>query len=766
MMCGIMLQTYVISRKEGKIPADRAGLSRKQGAKVDDYSTAIFEILKKGSLISDLLKEKQWRASVRFLNFSHLLAAAGRNKTTRTKDIVNAVVMPRSDVNRLMARFFVAFGIISFILNIHGAHARSLYLRCFQRVLRRSMDNAQPITELFYVSPYQCLDQCIMITNNAKQDGFCRSFVYNHLSHSCRLYSHDGTQVPAIVHPANGYDYYRRTSITGECAGPLQRFKDARANAHLPLVGAGPTQQKQNRLQKIQPVADKGVASVSKNRKVDSKVEQQFTVDKARVIEQSVKGPAGPAKGFAEYLDIDDDYSDFNASAIKKNLLASKQRKRVHGSVGHRQDDASQGANLAGFQKTTQNRFETRPGSTGGLPGGSGQAVHLPNNPSELGYETSEQTQPSGPRTPFEVRPGSTGGLPGGSDRVFPVPNNARELGYADRVTPPYPIRGNTEAWSTRLPPATAAPQLRTTTWPQPHRTKAPPPRIETEPEPDFFFTDPPTTAAPRTTVRTTTAPPRSSERKCMTSTGYYVVIGNEIILPVSGSESNAQVYVGVEQAKCAEYCSSGKGPGGEILECASINYFPIAQKCEIYNILAEPHGPGNLVENDDAIYAEKFCLPVHRSNCQEDEIFILHVQKRVTSKAIKTTSSNSITSCLQACLNHNGCQAASFDSNKRRCHMHATNIGDDPSAAEDTDGGWVLIENGCTSRRRKQRVHGVAKVEPASKVDLKSALSDLSHEWSEWSNCRFKIAGKQVRVRTRQCKERCADGGLQIERC
>lgn len=40
------------------------------------------------------------------------------------------------------------------------------------------------------------------------------------------------------------------------------------------------------------------------------------------------------------------------------------------------------------------------------------------------------------------------------------------------------------------------------------------------------------------------------------------------------------------------------------------MNYFPLSQKCELHSVLAAPHGPGNLVENDDVIYGEKFCLP------------------------------------------------------------------------------------------------------------------------------------------------------------
>lgn len=107
-----------------------------------------------------------------------------------------------------------------------------------------------------------------------------------------------------------------------------------------------------------------------------------------------------------------------------------------------------------------------------------------------------------------------------------------------------------------------------------------------------------------------------------------------------------------------------------------------------MYNTLAEPHGSGNLLENDDSIYAEKFCLSgtnvdtswpeqfakladlicnnikkiwASRGMCQEDEIFILHVQKKISIEAIGIETANSITGCLQHCLD------------MRRCKVQAT---------------------------------------------------------------------------------------------
>uniref|UniRef100_A0AC35G9Y3 Apple domain-containing protein n=1 Tax=Panagrolaimus sp. PS1159 TaxID=55785 RepID=A0AC35G9Y3_9BILA len=876
-------------------------------------------------------------------------------------------------------KYYLIF--ISFLtLVIDYGESRSLYLRCFQRVLRRSIDNSQPITELFYISPYQCLDQCILITNNAKQDGLCRSFVYNHLQHSCRLYSHDGRKIPAIIHPANGYDYYRRTAVTGECGGPLQRFYDAKANSNLKLVGAAPPSPSPpppppSQRKKIQSNVDPdGAPAARENFVVNEKStanqlkpeRDEFVIDETHSIQQSVKDlQPPPKKEFKEYSDVaDPDYLDTVAGTRK---IPKKQ----HSETQKQFDNNSDQALLEGFVKSVQHsKFDTRPGSSAGLPAGNGPPVHLPNNPSELGYENPQRPKPR--PSQFELRPGSTGGLPGGNRRTGHPPNSPSELGYPENSRPT-----GRKPWSTRLPPATPAPPTRHTTPkffdpdptpspfietrppPQPPSSPPPPPlsqpkssrrscqtstgyyvvigneiilpvsgsendvqvfhgveqakcaqfcssnkgpggenlhvqhsKFDTrpgssaglpagngppvhlpnnpselgyenpqrpKPRPSQFelrpgstgglpggnrrtghppnspselgypensrpsgrkpwstrlppatpapptrhttpkFFDPDPTPSPFIETRPPPQPPssppppppspsqpKSSRRSCQTSTGYYVVIGNEIILPVSGSENDVQVFHGVEQAKCAQFCSSNKGPGGETLQCSSINYFPLQQKCEIYNILAEPHGPGSLVENDDVIYAEKFCLPSHRGNCQEDEIFILHVQKKVETKPLKVSSSNSITSCLQACLNANGCQSASFDSNHRRCSLHAASIGDNPDVAVETDPGWVLIENGCTTRRRKEKTFGVAKksfnvdIEIAKKsfnVDIESERErehereteheDPAFQWTEWSSCRFKIAGRQtVRVRTRKCKEKCADKGLQIERC
>ncbi|PAV70461.1 hypothetical protein WR25_19385 [Diploscapter pachys] len=189
---------------------------------------------------------------------------------------------------------------------------------------------------------------------------------------------------------------------------------------------------------------------------------------------------------------------------------------------------------------------------------------------------------------------------------------------------------------------------------------------------------------------------------KCPTSNGYYVVIGNEIVEP-NGVEGMKTVYRHIKQGDCAKYCSRNKGPDGRHFTCTSLNYSPIDKTCALFNILAEPHGPGNLMENDGVIYAEKFCVPAGKRICQDDEIFILHVEKSFQTAPIETDMSESITDCLQMCLRHERCKAAVFISDASRCELYR----EDASRGRmvDAEPGSVLIENGCANAPLRQRV-------------------------------------------------------------
>lgn len=35
-------------------------------------------------------------------------------------------------------------------------------IRCFKKISQHSIDNASPTMELFYVTPYNCMDHCVL----------------------------------------------------------------------------------------------------------------------------------------------------------------------------------------------------------------------------------------------------------------------------------------------------------------------------------------------------------------------------------------------------------------------------------------------------------------------------------------------------------------------------------------------------------------------------------------------------------------------------
>uniref|UniRef100_A0A8R1DHZ3 Apple domain-containing protein n=1 Tax=Caenorhabditis japonica TaxID=281687 RepID=A0A8R1DHZ3_CAEJA len=239
----------------------------------------------------------------------------------------------------------------------------------------------------------------------------------------------------------------------------------------------------------------------------------------------------------------------------------------------------------------------------------------------------------------------------------------------------------------------------------------------------------------------------------CKTSSGYYVVVGNEIVLPISGGD--VRVYNEVEQGDCAKYCSENKGPDGSVINCRSLNYFPMDRKCELYGILAEPHGTGKLLENERVIYAEKFCLPESPYVCQNDEIFILHVQKTISKRRrIASKTASSITDCLRLCLEDEDCRSSVFTSGSKKCDLHNVDVSSG-DYARDSDRETVLIENGC----RRKGVKPKRKNSPSlSKILDTSSSSESSTDG--WSSCDFKIDGERVRVRTND------DGEMETQTC
>ncbi|VDL69605.1 unnamed protein product [Nippostrongylus brasiliensis] len=212
----------------------------------------------------------------------------------------------------------------------------------------------------------------------------------------------------------------------------------------------------------------------------------------------------------------------------------------------------------------------------------------------------------------------------------------------------------------------------------------------------------------------------------CMTSTAYYVVIGNEI------------VFNDVGQGDCANFCSMNQGPHKRDLVCLSLNYFPVTRKCELYSILAEPHGPGSLVENRDVIYAEKFCLPDSSRSCQADEVFILHVQRSLSGIATSQAPAKSITMCLKACLDEDSCKTSVFDSSNQICHLYKESVANSQDSIVETPPGFVMIENGCGEG------DGMS-IGKRQETEIRTNAADAVS--SEWSECTFRINGVRVQV-------------------
>ncbi|WKY15665.1 hypothetical protein Q1695_000839 [Nippostrongylus brasiliensis] len=224
----------------------------------------------------------------------------------------------------------------------------------------------------------------------------------------------------------------------------------------------------------------------------------------------------------------------------------------------------------------------------------------------------------------------------------------------------------------------------------------------------------------------------------CMTSTAYYVVIGNEIVRPMS-NEGTVEVFNDVGQGDCANFCSMNQGPHKRDLVCLSLNYFPVTRKCELYSILAEPHGPGSLVENRDVIYAEKFCLPDSSRSCQADEVFILHVQRSLSGIATSQAPAKSITMCLKACLDEDSCKTSVFDSSNQICHLYKESVANSQDSIVETPPGFVMIENGCGEG------DGMS-IGKRQETEIRTNAADAVS--SEWSECTFRINGVRVQVR------------------
>ncbi|KAK5983688.1 hypothetical protein GCK32_016503, partial [Trichostrongylus colubriformis] len=81
--------------------------------------------------------------------------------------------------------------------------------------MEHGVSNSRSIAELFRVTVGDCLNYCIL--NAAKMGDGCSSVVYHKLHSTCQLYGHNGNFNGSQVVPANGHDFYQRTSWIGVC---------------------------------------------------------------------------------------------------------------------------------------------------------------------------------------------------------------------------------------------------------------------------------------------------------------------------------------------------------------------------------------------------------------------------------------------------------------------------------------------------------------------------------------------------------------------
>uniref|UniRef100_A0A0N4ZHI4 PAN domain protein n=1 Tax=Parastrongyloides trichosuri TaxID=131310 RepID=A0A0N4ZHI4_PARTI len=561
---------------------------------------------------------------------------------------------------------FIIFLLFIFLLKSQ-VFANSAYVKCFQRTVRRSIDNYQPIMELFYVTPYNCIEQCVSLTgNNQDENSDCKSFVFNHFQHSCRLYNHDGNQAPAVIHPANGYDFFRRTAFSGPCT-PTTVYKLQSEGILNSNIYNSQTAAQFNEYQK--------------SHGLQNKIQRPMINEK---LKTNLKEPMPIVAASSHSL-----RSDIPLSIDTHTLSSTETKTKVQENFNEEEKD------MPMKQAEIFYSNEPKPGSTGGLFKASNEIHSPPNSAKDLGYVSSNEKS---------------------KEIILETTTNSQSEDNIDTKS----VKSNSKEIL--------------------HK------KIESKHSKEVNNGN-------------------ENEKNCPSSIGYYVVIGNQIILPMQSNNKDVFSVQGIEQAKCAALCSAGQGPRGEKISCSSINYFPISKTCEMYNILAEPHGSGSLIENDDVIYSEKFCLPPSVTECQNDEIFILHVQKNLNLSVIEVVPSNSITSCLAECLNKKKCKASTFNSENSTCTLSSADIGENPDILKEGDAGTVVIENGCNMRLRKAKLRGSKTYSTKNKIiDDSTIQTDL--QWTSWSDCRYKIAGRNVRIRTRHCDINCADGGLQLEKC
>ncbi|KAI1725506.1 PAN domain-containing protein [Ditylenchus destructor] len=471
---------------------------------------------------------------------------------------------------------------------------------------------------------YDVVLTVVVVISSTATGGLCKSVVYNWLSHSCRLYDHEGSKSPAILHPANGYDYYRRTATTQECGGPLQRFLSKESVLAW-----------QNNIEKY-PV-----------KSIANELQRDTITDLRRSPKRS---------------DPNNDYPRI-PEPVFPEIIAKNGKKVIIPKIMLNSDLIKQ-RNLVSIRlspaKLTLSQLDRMPET---------EQTHM-NMKKQIVKAERKKILPmfaSFQNDTYSVT--NEGNI--ASENLIYSPKNRSKWEYLDKDI------DNAKGKLPSQHPETSSKGVIYDTETETHLTQT--------------FTSPILT---KQEVR---------GRLCARNIGYYAVIGNEMILQNPNTRSLATTFYGIEQSNCVKHCSDNMGPRGDVVNCSSINYFPLNHKCEIYTTMAQPHGPAYLMESNNAIYIEKFCLPVHYgTQCEHDDVFILHAQKTIRSDVIKIAPSNSIGQCLKACLNNKECESSTFNSNVKKCILHRTNVRQNPDSIQKNDKGWVLIENACTDKNRR----------------------------------------------------------------
>lgn len=212
-----------------------------------------------------------------------------------------------------------------------------------------------------------------------------------------------------------------------------------------------------------------------------------------------------------------------------------------------------------------------------------------------------------------------------------------------------------------------------------------------------------------------------------------------------------------IDQQICNAYCTMNIDADGNYYPCISINYISNKEECHLYGTDSKTSdGIAYLIKNETNIFFDKICLPVANQFehlCKEQTLFKIYPNRKITKGIIDRIGTTvSLRQCITICINNFICRSITY--NNGLCMLHNVSIVNDPKAMiyvdhdynHDYDYDTYVVENGCTTM--------------APSTDARTEST-----WDEWSNCRFGVGGKRVRVRSRNCsKADCAD--LQVQNC